>query len=539
MKKGIIALLTVVIVLMTACSGGNNSATDSGDDGGEPKDGGTLIFARGADSLSLDAINVTDGESTRVTHNIFETLFKYDENLELQPGLATEYDLGEDELTWTLKLREGVKFHDGTDFNADAVVYNFERWMDPDHPEHHGEFTYYSFLYGGFKGDKDHKIEHVKAVDEYTVEIKLTEPTAPFISYLAIPMFGIASPEAVQKYGDKFNENPVGTGPFKFESWSRNDKIQLNKNEDYYVEDIPHLDQLIFRVIPDNSSRFTALQTGEVDMIDGLSPDDAGAVESDGNLDLIKRPGFNIGYLAFNMEKEPFDDPKVRKALNYAINKDSIIDAFYNGMAEKAVNPIPSSLWGYNEDIEGYEYDPEKAKELLAEAGYEDGFKTELWGMSNPRPYMPQPLKIAEAIQSDLAEVGVELEIQTYEWATYLDKTSNGEHDMALFGWTGVMADPDNFLFPNLSKTNATKPANNRAFYKSDEFTNLLMESRTTFDEEKRADLYKEAQEIFYEDAPWALIGHTTPPLAKMSYVQGYEAHPMNDDAFWNVYLTK
>ncbi|WP_240688108.1 ABC transporter substrate-binding protein [Pseudalkalibacillus hwajinpoensis] len=533
MKRIVLALLTIVVGLfITACSGGNDTSTES------EGEGSTLIFARGADSLSLDAINVTDGESTRVTHNIYETLFKYDEKLELQPGLATEYELAEDELTWTLKLRKGVSFHDGTDFNADAVVFNFDRWMDPNHPEHNGEFTYYSFLYGGFKGDQDHKIEYVKAIDDYTVEIKLTEPTAPFISYLAIPMFGMASPEAVQKYGENYDENPVGTGPFVFDSWTRNDKILLSKNEDYYVEDIPRLDQLIFRVIPDNSARFTALQTGEVDMIDGLSPDDADLVKSDGNLDLVKRPGFNIGYLAFNMEKEPFNNPKVRKALNYAINKDSIIDAFYNGMAEKAVNPIPPSLWGYNEEIDGYSYDPEKAKELLAEAGLEGGFTTELWAMSNPRPYMPQPLKIAEAIQSDLAEVGVEIDINTYEWATYLDKTSNGEHDMALFGWTGVMADPDNFLFPNLSKTNATKPANNRAFYKNEEFTNLLLKARTTFDEEERIQLYKEAQEIFYDDAPWALIGHTTPPLAKKEYVKGFVAHPMSDDAFWDVYLT-
>ncbi|WP_075983662.1 ABC transporter substrate-binding protein [Bacillus massilinigeriensis] len=543
MKKSSLLVLSFLLVLslvLSACSGGSKETSGEKSKSGDSKKGGTLVYARGADSVSLDPINVTDGESIRVTHEIFETLFEFDGNLELQPKLAESYKTSKDGLTWTVTLKKGIKFQDGTDFNAEAVVFNFERWMDPKNPYHKGgDFPYYPFLYGGFKGDPTHKLEYVKAVDDSTVEFKLVEKTASFISYLAIPMFGIASPDAIKKYGEKFGENPVGTGPFKFKSWSRNETVVLEANENYYVKGKPYLDQLIFRVIPDNTSRLGSLQSGEADIIDGLNPDDATVIEKDNKLKLVVRPSFNIGYAVFNTEKKPFNDVKVRQAINMAINKKELIDAFYNGYAEVAKNPLPPTLWGYNDKIEDYKYDVDAAKELLAEAGYPDGFKTELWVMSNPRPYMPQPAKTAEAIQAQLGKVGIDVKIVSYEWATYLDKTSKGEHQMGLFGWTGVMADPDNFLYPNLSSTNAVKPANNRAFYKNEEFTKLLEESRVTFDQDKRIALYEKAQEIFHKDAPWVLIGHTTPPIGLASYVEGFEAHPMENDDFTGVYLNK
>jgi peptide/nickel transport system substrate-binding protein len=534
----IVSLLLVLSLLLTACGGNKEVASDKSTKSG-PKKGGTLIYGRGADSISLDPINVTDGESIRVTHNIFETLFEYDSKLDLQPKLAESYKSSTDGLTWTITLKKGVKFQDGTDFNADAVVFNFDRWMDKSNPYHKGDFPYYPFLYGGFKGDPNHKIEYVKAVDESTVEFKLTEKTAPFISFLAIPMFGIASPDAIKKYGDKFYEHPVGTGPFQFDSWGRNDKVVLKANKNYYVKGQPYLDKLIFRVIPDNSSRLNALSTGEVDLIDGLNPDDADTIKANSQLKLIKRPSFNIGSLVFNTQMAPFDNVKVRQAINMAIDKKALVDAFYNGYAEVAKNPFPPALWGYNNDIKDYKFDVKEAKKVLAEAGFPNGFKTEIWTMSNPRPYMPQPLKVAEAIQADLKAIGIDAEIKSYEWATYLQKTGNGEHPMGLYGWTGVMADPDNFLYPNLSSTNTQKPASNRAFYKNDEFTSLLQQARVTLDQDERIKLYKKAQEIFHQDAPWVPIAHTTPPMGLASYVEGFDAHPMENDSFAKVYLNK
>jgi peptide/nickel transport system substrate-binding protein len=542
MKKRFTFLMSIILVLsllLTACGGAGSEEAKQNKDSGEPKSGGQLVYGRGADSISLDPININDGESIRVTQNIFETLFQYDENLELQPKLAESYEVAEDGLTWTIKLKTGIKFQDGTDFNADAVVFNFERWMDPANPYHQGDFPYYPFLYGGFKGDPNHKIEYVKAVDESTVEFKLTEKIAPFISYLAIPMFGIASPDAIKKYGEKFGENPVGTGPFQFDSWTKNDKVVLKKNENYHVDGQPYLDEIIFRVIPDNSARLTALQSGEVDLIDGMNPDDADVIKGNDQFTVIERPSFNTGFMVFNTQMKPFDNVKVRQAINMAINKQELVDAFYSGYAEVAKNPFPSSLWGYNDEIEDYSYDVEAAKKLLAEAGYPNGFKTELWAMSNTRPYMPQPLKVAEAIQANLKEIGIDAEIKTYEWATYLEKTGNGEHPMGLYGWTGVMADPDNFLYPNLSSTNVEKPASNRAFYVNEEFTSLLEQAQVTFEQEERIKLYQKAQEIFHEDAPWVTIAHTTPPIGMASYVEGFNPHPMEQDNFAKVYLNK
>ncbi|TWT02456.1 ABC transporter substrate-binding protein [Planomicrobium sp. CPCC 101079] len=539
-KFGQFHLMLVFTLMLSACSGGNEAApAESGGTVSEAeKQGGTLVYGRGADAVSLDPINVTDGESIRVTHNIFETLLEYDENLELQPKLATEYSSSEDELTWTFQLRKGVKFHDGTDFNAEAVVFNFERWMDPENPYHKGDFPYYPFLYGGFKGDENHLIEHVKATGEYELEIKLKRKTAPFLSYLAISMFGIASPAAIEQFEGDVNEHPVGTGPFTFEEWNRNNTITLAKNPDYWMEGKPYLDTVIFQVIPENSARLNALQTGEIDILDGMNATDTDMVEETQGLELLKRPSFNIGYMALNTEKEPFDDPKVRQAINMAINKEEIINAFYNGLAETATSPLPPSLWGYDDTLKPYDYNVEEAKKLLAEAGYENGFETELYTMSNPRPYLPEPVKIAEAIQSDLAEVGITAEIISSEWATYLDDTKQGKHSMAMYGWTGVMADPDNFLYPNLSKTNTEKPAQNIAFYKSDEFTSLITEARETIDQDKRIELYKQAQQLFQQDAPWVMLAYTTPPLAQMNYVEGYEPHPMSNDLLTEVYLT-
>lgn len=525
------------IVLLAGCSS-DNTEGEAGTATEGDKSGGTLVYGRGADSVSLDPINVTDGESIRVTHNIYETLLEYDHNLELQPKLATDYNSSEDGLTWTFQLREGVKFHDGTDFNADAVVFNFERWMDPENPYHEGDFPYYPFLYGGFKGDENHLIESVTATGEHELEIVLKRKTAPFLSYLAISMFGIASPAAIEQYGAGISENPVGTGPFKFDEWNRNNTITLSKNEEYWMDGKPYLDQVIYQVIPENSARLNALQTGEIDIVDGMNASDTTIVEDTEGIELLKRPSFNIGYMAFNMEKEPFDDPLVRQAINMAIDKEEIVEAFYNGLADPATSPLPPSLWSHDESLEKYDYNVEEAKKLLAEAGYEDGFTTELHTMSNPRPYLPEPMKIAEAIQSDLAEIGITADIVSSEWATYLEDTKNGKHSMAMYGWTGVMADPDNFLYPNLSKTNAEVPAQNIAFYKSDEFTSLITEARETIDQDKRTELYQQAQQLFQEDSPWVMLAYTTPPLAQSDYVGDYNPHPMSNDLMTDVYLS-
>ncbi len=499
------------------------------------KKGKTLIVGRGGDSVGLDPIRVTDGESFKVTENIMETLVFYKkDSTEVVPGLAESWEVSKDGKTYTFKLRKGVKFHDGTDFNADAVVFNFERWMDKNNPLHDKEgYEYYNDMFGGYKGDKDHVIASVKALDPYTVEFKLNKPQAPFLANLGMSPFAIASPEALKKYKDKFNENPVGTGPFIFKEWKRNDTITLVKNPNYWRPGLPKLDELIFKVIPDNSARLTALTNGEIDLMDGLNPDDVQTVKDNKDLQLILRPSMNVGYLGFNVEKKPFDNPKVRQAIGYAINKKGLIDAFYAGLAEPAKNPMPPSLWGYNDNIQDREYNLDKAKQLLAEAGYPSGFKTEFWAMPVPRPYMPNGQKIAEAMQQDFKKIGIDTKIVTYEWATYLDKTKKGEQTMFLLGWTGDNGDPDNFLATLLDKNNIG--GNNRSRYASEEAHKILMQAQAEPDQAKRTELYKKAQEIIFNDAPMIPLVHSTPPLAAKATVTGYVPHPKGSESLAEV----
>ncbi len=529
MKKARLVLVTLTVMAMVLGLALAGFAA-------EPKDGGTLVWARGSDAKKLDPSDVTDGESLIVTQQLFDTLVKYNKHTtDVEPALASSWTTSEDGLVWTFNLREGVKFHDGTDFNADAVVFNFQRWSDESHPYHNTEFAYWGYMFGGYPG----VVEEVKAVSEYTVQFTLNQPQAPFLQNLAMPVFAISSPTAVKKYGDDYFKNPVGTGPFKFVSWQQDAQIIVERNDDYW-DGTAHLDRVIFRVIPDNSARFLELQTGNIDIMDGLNTSDVEFVNQDKSLHLFLRPSFNIGYLAMNMDVKPFDNVKVRQAINYAINKEMIVEAFYSGLGEPAKNPIPPTLWGYNDELEGYSYDPAKARQLLKEAGYPNGFETELWAMPNPRPYFPEPSKIAEAMQADLMDVGINAKIVTYDWATYLDKTEDGAHTMAMLGWTGDNGDPDNFLYVLLDKDNAVKgTAGNIAFYRSDELHDILIEAQQTPNHDRRVELYEKAQEVIHNDAPWVNVVHSTPPIPARNYVKGYVPHSTGTEQFTDVWLDK
>lgn len=533
-KKFLSLTLLMLLLVSTALFGcsSDDSSDDKKDDGGSSGESKTLIFGRGGDSVSLDPIVVTDGESYKVTKNIFDTLVNFGEqDTDVNPGLATDWTAAEDGLTYTFQLEEGVKFHDGTDFNAEAVVKNFERWAGGDADK----FPYYGSMFGGFSGDEGHVIESVTATGDYEVEFKLKRPQAPFLKNLAMSSFGIASPTAFEAAGDKFGDDPVGTGPFKFVEWKRNDSITLEKNEDYWVEGEPKLDQVIFRSIPDNSARLNALLSGEIDLADGITPSDGKTIEGNADLQLFERPSMNVGYLGLTNTREPFDDPKVRQAMNHAIDKQAIVDAFFEGRGEIAKNPMPPVINGYNDDIEAYDYNPEKAKELLAEAGLPDGFDMELYAMPVPRPYMPDGQKVAEAIQKNLADIGVNAKIVSFEWATYLEKAANGEADAFLLGWTGDNGDADNFLYVLLDQDNIG--SNNYAYYKNQELHDLLIKAQSEVDESVRNDLYMQAQEIIHEDAPWVPLAHSTPLLAGGKNVVNFKAHPTGSDKLSTVDL--
>ena len=522
-----LALLAMLVLstILAACSSDTSEGNDSKDVEKEESEPKILVFGRGGDSVFLDPAAATDGESFKVTKNVFETLVNFGEqDTTINPGLSTEWEATEDGLSYTFQLAEGVKFHDGTDFNAEAVVKNFDRWMNGSEEK----FPYYASMFGGFKGDEGHVIESVTADGDLTVVITLKRPQAPFLKNLAMSPFAIASPTAFEKHGDKFTENPVGTGPFKFVEWKRNDSITIEKNEEYRIDGLPKLDKVIFRSIPDNSARLNALNTGEIDLADGVNPADGASVEGNSELQLFERPSMNIGYLGLTSTRPPFDKKEVRQAVNYAVNKQAIVDAFFEGRAEVAKNPMPPVISGYNDDVAGYEYNPEKAKELLAAAGLPDGFEMDLWAMPVPRPYMPDGAKVAEAIQADLAAVGIKANIVSYEWATYLEKAKNGEADAFLLGWTGDNGDADNFIYVLLDEDNIG--SNNYSYYKNDEVHDILIQAQTEVEEDKRNELYGQAQEIISEDAPWVPLAHSTPLLAGRADLVDFFPHPTGSD---------
>jgi len=299
----------------------------------------------------------------------------------------------------------------------------------------------------------------------------------------------------------------------------------------------PHLDKVVYKVIPDNAVRLMKLEKGELDVTEGINPNDLGRIKANKDLVLLEKPGMNVGYLAMHCQKPPFTDKRVRQALNYAVNKEEICKYLMNDQAVPATGVVPPSLWGYDPAQKGYPYDPKKAKQLLAEAGFPNGFKTTLRAYTAPRAYNPVGDRLATAIQSYFKEVGVDAKIETLEWGTYLAEGRAGKHEMALFGWMGDNGDPDNFLYVLLGSDNFG--SGNRAFYKNDEVDELLKEAQQTYDEKERLDLYIKAQRIIVDDAPWVFLNHTKQLAATRKDVKGFALHPTSNRFFYSVWLDR
>lgn len=481
--------------------------------------GGTFIFGKGRDATRLDPADTTDGESSIVTEALFDKLVHFQaDSTALEPGLATSWEISEDGKSYTFHLRQGVHFHDGTPFDAEAVKINFDRQRKPLEGQ---QFEFWQSFF-------EPVVDTVTVLDPHTVRVTLKETDATFLSNLAMFSMGIVSPKALDTYGADVARHPVGTGPFRFVTWAPNQKIVLEANPDYWGGR-PYLDKLIFKPIPENAVRLLELEVGAIHGMNGLNPDDTARVEANPELTFLQGPGMNIGYLAMNNDRSPFDQVKVRQALNHAIDKQALLKAFFadGRLGEVAKNPMPPMLWGYNDAIQDYSYDPEGAKQLLAEAGYPQGFEMELWALPVVRPYMPQGQRVAEAIQSDLAKVGIRARITSYEWGTYLDKLGKGDHQAALIGWIGDNGDPDNFLFNLLGAVNARKGGStNYAFYRGEKANQLLLRARQVPDLAERTRLYLEAQEVIHRDAPWVPLFHAKQIAAVRSNVRGFSLHP-------------
>jgi len=393
-------------------------------------------------------------------------------------------------------------------------------------------------------------IDYVEKVDDYQVIIHLKTQNAAMLTSLAMFTVAIVSPTNAEEWGEDVFKHPVGTGPFEFVEWVKDDHITLKAYENYW-RDPPKLDELIFRVIEDPSSRLLAIQAGEIHGMEYPDPASFEIIENDPDLQLLSQAGMNVGYLAMNTGYgyyddnengvrdsneswvktpgyfEPLTNVSVRKAINYAINKTSIVENLYKGTAIVAKNGMPPFMLGYNDDIEDFEYDPDKAIELLEEAGYPNGFNTTLWVMPVSRPYMFDPPKIAEAIQSYLADVGINVELYQIDWSTYLEETENGEHPMCLLGWTGDNGDPDNFMNVLYGPNSASiGTAGNVAFYNRSEVQVKLTAALQSYDTEQRAQLYSDVQEIIHEDAPFVYLAHANQNIVFLSNVKGYVLNP-------------
>jgi peptide/nickel transport system substrate-binding protein len=485
----------------------------------------TLVYGRGMDSLGLDPAHESDGESFKVCDNLYETLVRFEDGgTGVEPHLAEKWSISKDGRDWEFTLRKGVQFHCGEPLNAAAVAYSLERqWgtRQPLHPAHGVGGPYPVWGYLGL----DEVIEKVKVEGERKIRFRLREPCAPLLSHLASNFAAIVCPKDADRAGEDFFRQPCGTGPFQLVSWVPAESITLSRFEKYWGK-APRLDRVVFRSVPESSERFFELISGKIDVMDGIPPRDMKALQADPSIEVLGEPGMNVAYLAMNLEHEPFENELVRRAINHAVDKKEIVASVYGGLAIEAQGPLPPTVFAALPEPESYPHNPELAKSLLAEAGYPEGFETTLWTMANPRPYMPEPLRVAQSIQTQLAQVGVRAKIVSYDWGDYLDRIHRGHHDLALLGWQADSGDPDNFLYVHFDKTSAEPPAGNIAFYRGERVHELLLDGRRAMDPKDRLRVYREAQEIIHRDAPWVPLVHTKELAAHRKTVQGFRLHP-------------
>ena len=560
------AIFILTAMVLTACSGAAPAEPVAEEPAAEePMAKSTFIFGRGGDSVSLDPAIVTDGESFRVTGQCLEPLYQYEPGTTTPiPALATECSANADSTEWTCALREGVKFHDGTDFNADAVIFNFDRWKMTDDANHFESqvFEYYEYMWFGF--DDDSVITSVEKVDDLTVKFLLGAPLAPFLANLAMDMFAISSPAAIDAAGEDYGTPAagcVGTGPFKFVEWVESDHITVEANEDYWGGK-PTVDEILFRVIPDDSSRFLALKSGDIHALEQAVSEDILSAEADPDLYVLARPALNTGYLGFNFMVEEFNDIRVREAVVHAIDRQGLVENFYGAYGEAASNFLPPLVWGHNDAIEDWAYDPDLSKQLLADAGFPDGLSEvtvaadvtdaegtvvyaagdkiplTLYYMPVTRFYYPSPQEIGEAMAANLAAAGLNATLELAgDWPTYLGLRREGRLlGLYMLGWGGDNGDPDNFhnyFFGGLSSADEVKEADPReGFYANQEVASMLYQAAINPNQAEREALYMEVEQILHDDVARLWVAHNNTPLLFSSKISGYVPQPVGADYF-------
>ncbi len=482
---------------------------------------GTLVVGLVAEPTSMDPGQLTDINSMRVLANMYDTLVRFAPGtFELRPGLATSWTISPDGQTYTFTLRKGVKFHDGTPFDADAVKFTYDRLLDPQHPYHDtGPFPFAAFYYG--------PIKETRVVNPYTVRFVLKQRFAPLLHNLTLNTGRIVSPAGVKKWGKEFASHPVGTGAFKFVSWEKNVRIVVEKNTAYW-DGAPRLDRLVFRPLTEEQTRVTELLSGGVDFIVDVPPDNLAQLKGDSRFQVYEQPGPHIWWVTLNTKKKPFNDVRVRQAVNYAVNKEAISRDILKGTGTPAAGPIPPAItWAFSEQVKKYPYDPTKAKELLREAGYPDGFSGTFW-IPESGSGMQSPKTMAQAIQADLATVGIRVSIQTYEWGAYLNLYGKGlgNADMGAMSFMLDPGDPAPMLSLVIDGRAISPSGFNSGYYDDPRVDQLLQQATETVDQAARGALYRQVAALVADDAPWVFIDNAVQTAAAVNRIKGFVLSP-------------
>ena len=487
--------------------------------------GGALLFGTGADLDSVDPRQINTQESYIACANIYDCLVLYDlGETTIRPGLAESWEISDDGKTYTFKLRQGVTYHDGTPFNADAVVGWFNSIVEGA-PGSKYDATKMPYM----RDFITTWIDAVTKTDDATVVFTLPTPYAPLLANLAIPIASIPSPKAVALNLDRAAvATMAGTGPFMFaslEDWTRDSQIALTANPDYWGG-ATTLRQVIMKVVPESSTRLQQVETGELDIAWALTAEDILIAQDNPDLTVVEDAGLNTNCVELNVTKEPFTSKEVRQALNHAIDKQELSDGLYNGAMVAAGGVLPPVDWASNPDLESYPYDPAKATELLKQAGYDESnpLSFTLMAYTVPRGYNPAGDRLATAIQEYWSAVGVNAEIQTEEWTQYRADRRADLFQCSLSGWMGDNGDPDNFLYSLLAGPSAGGA--NTAFYKNDEVDTLLAQAQQTSDQEQRKELYHQAEQLIVDDAPWCFLGYQKHQVVIRQNVADFRMQP-------------
>jgi peptide/nickel transport system substrate-binding protein len=513
MSKKIIGVIVAVVVVVVLIIVFARPSTPP-DDEEPPPVAQELVIAQGTDALTMDPHFIVDSPTASVLEHMYETLVELTVDGELVPGLATGWEVTEGATVFTLTIREGVQFHDGEPLNAAAVKTNLDRRLDSE------AGTEMMFLVA--------QIAEVNVLGDYTVEIKTTEPFAPMLNHLSHSNNAMVSPAALNVSWDEPVTTPVGTGPFKFESRVPGDRLTMVRNDDYWGT-APKLEEIVWRVIPDDASRVIALETGEVDVIVRVPPLDIPRLEADADINVEIAPSVRTIFLGFNVREAPLNNQDVRQALNYAVDKEAIVENILGGVGRVSDAPISPGIFGYD-SIMTYGYNATLAEEMLDDAGYpRDGgtgirFSIEL-SPAVGRYYMD--VEVAQAAAADLEAIGIDVTLNTMDWGTYITwiLANPEEAEIYQLGWGCITVDADYGLFPMFHSEEVRPAGFNLGFYANEEVDALLETGRTTADLTVREAAYKDAMEIIMDEAPWLFLHSESQVVASATYVKGLLVH--------------